>query len=331
MHSSLSSTLCFLGACLLLLAPGGMPPAAAQTRIDPARAADAVPTSDLIRSADDFAASMTSAASAGLDEENAFAPVTPGDSDIGQQLILKREEKKQPFALYADSSMFWTDNAANVRSGEIDDWFFVGGVTASWQDRLHSRFYGDIFASQHFYRYNELDVLDYESGNLGVGVLVLMPELANTIWHLHYAYQRITQGLGDAAIYQTHNLRGGMQKTFLIDRLNSVNVGMIASLALDADPDILQRHEYTLQAGYKFKIMRDLFFSLNYRFGYFDYFNLASREDFYHNMGASLNWRPRKFLELSASYNYAVNDSNLDFFDYEGQLAGPAMSLKFKF
>ncbi len=314
--------LCFF----LLCAPAG-----AQTNIDPARAADALPMRDLLLSEEELANETEADAAAGLEEENAFAPVTPGDSDIGQQLILKREEKKQPFTLYVDNSIFWTDNAANVRAGQINDWFFVSGINLTWQERLHSRFYGDASLSQNFYRYDRLPALDYESGNASVGFLLLMPELANTIWHCHYIYQRITQGISDEPIYQTHNLRGGMQKTILIDRLNSFNLGAVASLSVDADPDILQRHEYTLQAGYRFKVMRDLFFSLNYRFGYFDYFNLEGREDFYHNFGTSLNWRPRKHLELSASYNYSINESNLEFFDYEAQLAGPAISLKFKF
>ncbi len=192
-------------------------------------------------------------------------------------------------------------------------------------------FTGDAYVSQHFYRYDDLDVLDYESGQAGLGCLILMPELANSIWHLHYTYQRITQGLDEPAAYQTHNLRGGVQKTFLIDRLNSFNTSLLASIALDAEPDILQRHQYSFQAGYKFKIMRDLILSLGYRFEYFDYFNLAGREDFYHSVSGNLSWRPRKFLELSANYNFAVNDSNLDFFDYEAQLAGPSLRVSFKF
>jgi hypothetical protein len=303
-------------------------PLAAQTRLDPARAAAATPTEamnqELIRQASE-------AASAGLDEENAYAPASPGDSDLGDQLILKRLEKVQPFTVWLDSSVFWTDNAANVNQGKIDDWFYVGGVNFSWQQRLKSRFYGDVYLGQHWYQYDQEDALNYENGEVSAGFLVLAPELANSIFFLNYYYQRITQDIDESPIYETHNIRTGVQKTFLINRLNSVNVGLMSSFALTADPNELRRHEHSLTLGYNLKITRELLFALNYRLIYYDYFELDGREDWYHNFGAYLAWQPTKYLELSAGYNFTLNESNYEVFDYESQLTGPSVMLKYKF
>lgn len=315
----------FLGALALLTFTA---PLGAQTQIDPARAAAATPTDAanqaLIRAQEE-------AASAGLDSENAYAPASPGDSDLGDQLILKRLDKVQPFSVWLDSSAFWTDNAANVSQGNIEDWFYVGGVNVAWQKRLKSRFYGDVYLGQHWYRYDELSDLDYENGEASAGLLVLAPELANSIFHLHYYYQRITQDLGDSPIYETHNIRVGGQKTFLIDRLNSVNVSLMSSFALDTDPEVLRRHEHSLHLGYNYKITRELLFSLTYRLVYYDYFRLEDREDWYQNFGAFVTWRPKKYMELSAGYNFTLNKSNIDVFDYESHLAGPSVVLKYQF
>jgi hypothetical protein len=303
-------------------------PLPAQTILDPSRAAQATqPT----LSSDAMLRDQEAATSAGLEQENSFAPETPGDPDIGQQLILKRQEKKKAFSVWADSSGFWTDNAANVSAGETDDYFYVGGINLAWQQRIHGRFYGDVYAGQHFYRYDELSDLDYELGDVAAGFLVLLPELGHSIFHLHYYYQRITQDIDDDAIYESHNIRAGLQKTFLIDRLNSVNIGAMANLALDTEPSELQRHEYSASIGYNFKITRSLTISLSYRAAYFDYFNLDGRQDWYHNAGANLTWRPWEPLEISAGYNYSLNESNRDVFDYEAQLAGPSIALKFRF
>lgn len=301
---------------------------AAQTVVDPARAATGTPT-DAANQA--LIREQAEATSAGLDTENEYTPASPGDSDIGHQLILKRNEKNQPFTAWLDSGYFWTDNAANVNAGAIDDWFYVGGVNLAWQQRLSGRFYGDVYFGQHFYRYDELGELDYENGEFSAGLLVIAPELANSVFHLHYYYQRITQGLDESPIYEAHNVRVGAQKTFLINRLNSVNLSLLSSFALETDPEVLRRHEHSMYVGYNFKVTREWLLSLSYRLMYYDYFRLEDREDWYQNFGAALVWRPSKNVELSASYNFTLNESNYEVFDYESSLAGPSLALKLKF
>lgn len=267
-----------------------------------------------------------------LGEENAFAPATPGDSDIGQQLILKRNEPSEEFGVFVDGAYYFTDNVAQVPEGEQDDTFFVGGATLSWQPRLGRRFYADAFVSQHWYRYREFDLLDYDATETSVGLIALMPELWNTIWHVHYYYERITQGGIDAsAIYQTHNIRTGMQKTQLINRRNSINMNLLASLALDATPSELQRHEYSAGTSWNHKLTRKWLVNLAYRAIFYDYFNLGGREDLNHNFGAAVIYRPWDWLEIVGSWNYTMNRSSDEIFDYNTQLAGPAFAVKAKF
>jgi hypothetical protein len=267
----------------------------------------------------------------GLADENNFAVHTPGDSDIGQQLILKRQDRYQPFYASLDSAEYYTNNAANVHTGAEKDWFFVGGATIGWQPRITSRIYFDTWVAQHLFRYDKLSGLDYEDGEASVGAIVVMPEIWNTLWHIHYYYERTTQGLDNKPVYQTHTIRAGVQKTILVNRLNSFNLSLLAALSAAASPKELQRHEYSFYGAWNYKILQELFFTASYRLGYYDYFNFQGREDWYHNFGVALNYRPKDWLEFALSWNYTLNRSNIDVFSYDSQITGPSISVKAKF
>lgn len=265
------------------------------------------------------------------DELESFAPQSPGDDDLGQQFILRRKEHSYPWHFSVDNGYFYTDNAANAKTGKISDWFFVGGLNAAYQPRIGRRVFLDLSVGQHWFLYDRTDALDFQSGEASAGFIVVLPELASTLVYANYYYQRLTHDLSDSPIYANNAVRAGAQKTFLIDRLNSCNVGMLASFALDTDPQELKRNEYSFTVGYSRKIMRGLFLNASYRLGYYDYYKFEGRKDWYHTGGLALTYSPTEWLEISASYNYTFNNSSKDAFDYQTQLAGPAITLRAKF
>ena len=296
----------------------------AQTRVDPSRAADAAAQAGIGRS-------LFSNALSNSGGEDTLVPESPGDSDLGDQVLLKRSEKAEPFTAWIDSSLFWTDNAANVGATKAEDYFYVGGVNLSWQERLAGRFYGDAYVGQHWYQYDADNRLNYDIGEVRLGMLAALPEFRDAILSLHYGYQRITDGIDNNALYEAHVIRLGLQKTFLIDRVNSVNIGLLSSFAAGTSPDLLQRHEHALQLGYNLKFSPRTNLSLSYRLSYFDYFNFQGREDWYQNLGASLNFVPCRNFEVSLGYYFAVNSSSNAFFDYQTQLGGFSLAAKIRF
>lgn len=298
-----------------------------QTNIDPARAAAATQRDVIAESA----LRAQQAAAPGLGQDVNFMTDSSGESDIGQQMILKREEENDPFMVWLDSSGFWTDNAANVNEGNIEDFFLVAGVNIAWQQALGGRFYADAYVAQHWYRYDELRALDYESGEASAGILIALPELANSILHVHYYYQRVTQDISEDAIYETHNVRVGLNKKFVINRLSGISVALLSSFALSADPEELQRHEHSFSAGYNLKLSSTWAAALFYRLAYYDYINLDGRYDWYHNFGLALTWRPCENFEVSLGYNFTLNESNYDVFSYQAHLAGPSVVASYKF
>jgi hypothetical protein len=297
----------------------------AQTRIDPSRAAESVNLPGNLRR------EAPATPGGGIGEGISFAPSTPGDEDIGEQVLLQGNERYKAFSFWLDSAEFWTDNAFNADNGAQEDWFYVGGVTLAWQPHLTDRIYLDSYVDQHWYRYNEFDVLDYEVGEAGAGVIIPMPELWNSVWHVRYYYERITQDIGESPVYETHSLHFGGQKSISFNPYSRVDLALLGSIALDTEPSILARHEYSAVVAWNLKITRKLALALSYRLSYYDYFNLGGREDWYHNFGVTLAYRPATWCELAASYNYSLNESNLDAFDYQAHLAGPSVRVTIKF
>lgn len=301
--------------------------ASGQTLNDPSRAADATTQAGIGSSL--FTKKSTNFP--GLEKEETTAPESPGDADLGDQVILSSTERRKAFTAWLDSSLFWTDNAYNIGGVKTEDWFYVGGLNLAWQQPLGGRFYADAYAGQHWYRYDEDTRLNYDLGEIRLGVLAVLPELRNAILSLHYGYQRITDGIDHEELYEAHLIRLGLQKTFLIDHRNSIAAGVLTSFATGTSPDILQRHEYALQLAYNLKLTSQLHLSTVYRLSYFDYFNFQGREDWYQNMGVSLNYLPSDNFEISLGYYFAVNSSNNSFFDYQTQLGGISLAAKIRF
>jgi len=294
----------------------------AQTQLDPARAATATQKGTLGQSTGDQPE--------GLEDENPFASRSPGDSDLGQQLLLKPRVNPNSFKFWLDSSYYWTDNAANQATHKAQDYFLATGVNLGWQQRLAGRYYGDAYLGQHWFRYDSMHQLNYENAEASLGMLAILPELKNSALHLHYYYQRITRQFGDP-IYEAHNIRVGLQKTFLIDRMNSINAGIISSFGVSAAPSRLQRHEHSLQLGHSLKFSSKWVLSTNYRLAYYDYFNFGGRADWFQIMGSSLTYKACKNFEVSAGYYFTVNNSNNSFFDYQSQLGGLNLMAKIQF
>lgn len=266
----------------------------------------------------------------GLDEQNAFAPPSPGDSDIGQQLILKETPKSRPFRAYADTFGYWTNNAANTSVGELDDWFWGARVGVGWQPRIAKKLFLDLDVHQQMFRYDRYGALDFESLDVDAGLVYVEPRLANTIFFTQFNFNRITNDDFGEALMNSVSVRAGAQKTFIIDRRNSLQLSVMGDWDISNDLDELRRHEYIGDVTWRFKIMRDLVFAVNYRYTWFNYLDV-DRGDSLNIVGATLTWSPRKWLDLYAISSFSFNNSSIDAFDYETASLGGGLGVKIKF
>lgn len=265
-----------------------------------------------------------------LDQENAFAPESPGDSDLGTQLILKNAQKDKWFRAYADLSGFWTNNAANTPIFEVEDWFWNGRIGFGYQPRITNRLYADFDFQQQIIRYDQFDLLDYESMDLSASLLYVEPRLSNALFFAQFNYLRITGDDFGEELLNSFSVKAGVQKVFLINRLNSVQISILGDWDVSTDLDQLFRDQYIGELTYRFKIMRDLVFAATYRYTYFDY-REVDRQDQLQIIGASLTYSPKKWIDIYATANLSLNDSNIEFFEYEAGSVGGGFGLKLRF
>lgn len=266
----------------------------------------------------------------GLEDENPFAPASPGDSDIGQQLILKEVPKNRWFRAYADAFAYWTNNAANTASGEVSDWFWGGRIGAGYQPRIASRWFLDFDLSQQLYRYDQYEVLDFESLEATASVIYIEPRLSNLLFFAGIHFNRITNDDWSGDLVNSFSIRAGVQKIFLINRRHSIHVSLMGDWDVSTDLDVIDRHEYIGDIAWRLKIMRDLILTTSYRFTWFDYKQI-DRADALSLAGVSLSWMPRKWLELYLSSTFSFNQSDIDFYDYESTSLGGGVGVKIRF
>ena len=262
------------------------------------------------------------------DDFPAYAPTTPGDNDIGEQLILRQREKQEDFLVQADAFAFWTNNAAHVSSGGLSDNFWGWRSAVNWHPRLSSRLIADVGISQDMFRYNEFNVLDFESFTVSAGLVWVEPRLRNTAFLLQYEFNRLTQDFD--SLMDSHSIRLGVQKVFIINRRNSISTALMADWDIDNNVSNLKRNEYLADVAWRFLLTRKLELSLNYRYTWFDYTDVE-RHDSFHSVGVNVIYSPRKWLQFYAGASYSFNDSNFDSFDYEAATVGGGLGARLKF
>jgi hypothetical protein len=268
--------------------------------------------------------------SEGLEDENDFAPESPGDDDIGQQLILKDSERVRWLNAQMDTFSFWTDNPANLSKGEDDDAFWGSQINLGAQPRLAERLYADAFISQQIYRYDQNDLLDYEYLQASLGLVYLEPRLWNSTIFAQGQFGRTTNDDFGQDVLNSFSLLAGIQKIVLFDRRNSLYANLMGDWDIDTDEDQLKHAEYIADLSYRFKIMRDLVLSASYRFTWFDYQNV-DRSDALNTMGVFLTWSPKKWLNVYVGDTFNINESDVNTFDYQTTNLGGGVGIHFRF
>ena len=275
-----------------------------------------------------------------LSEEDPFAPPSDGDSDLGEQSILRRAPERTPVRLRFLSDAWWSDNLAATNTHKSEGWFWANYLEASWRPRLGDHIFLDSFAEQGIFKY-EGGTLDFESTQLGLGVIKIFPEWGDLAVFSRYEYLYTNANNPAYPLLITadkhlkdhfHRLRFGAQKTLFVRPLGSAYVATDALLSIDADPSSLERNEYSFQFGYLRKLTHRFSTSLYYRGSWLDYRN-SSRQDWNHIVGLEFNYILNDWARLHTSLLYSNNDSNTvgDFDSYESFQAGLGIGLNAKF
>ena len=318
--SRLSPAWIAVPACLI-----GMMTAHAQT-IDPSRLGEA----GSLPYRGTFATDEEEMQRRDLGEENGFATRSRADDDIGQQLILKETPKNRPWRAMLDEFLLWSNNAANVASGEVSDWMWGQRIGIGWQQRIASHWFADLSLTQGMYRYERSNALDFQAMEAMATILDVEPRLWNVVFVGSFGFTRITNNEFQDSLLNSLSGRFGAQRLITFDRRNSLQLALSGDWDLTNDVDQVFRDEYSFDLAYKYKILRDLSLSLAYRMTYFNY-RKVDRADLLHVVGATLTYTPKEWMEIYATASYALNESDISFFDYETVSGGAGLGMKVKF
>lgn len=259
-----------------------------------------------------------------------MAPGSPGDNrDLGEQWLLKYQEKVRPFelALYVDG--YHTNNVALTENNTESDQFLVGEIAARYEHQFGNNLLADITLRQLFFRYNEFTDLDFDSQNAGAGLTWLVPSLWDISFFGRYNYNRLLEADSHDEIFTNHALIAGFQKAFVISRAHYFYAGYSSQFSF-AHPQISERNEHGAYAGYHVNLTRALQGDFFYRAAWFHYTE-QSRNDLNQTISADVQYFFTKWLNVHASASLTIDNSDTDRFDYTAFTCGAGIACSFKF
>ncbi len=312
----------FVGAIIFVLTLGAATQGRAQAPIT-----QSVDRAQLLRNQPP-ALRESSTAAATTDGEIA---ASPNDPDLGEQAILKRSGRYQPFSFFAVAAGSYTSNVALASSNEQDDFLFTPSFGLNYAPRLTRNLFADIGVAQRFFYYDRFSELDFGSFDARGGLSYSLPQLHDLILRADYAFDRLTSDDGlDDEFFSSHSLIFDAEIPFRLDRAQQLSFGVDLNLLLAANPEGPGRNDYSFFAAYSVTPARSFSLTAVARLVARDYTEI-DRTDVSGIFALSAAYRITKWLSASASANYATNDSNEDVFDYDVFNVGAALSLNLRF
>ncbi len=261
---------------------------------------------------------------------HAHAPATPGDSELGDQVMLIPSGSYRPLTLLTQASGQWTSNAALTDTGELEDFYVQAEIGAAYVPRLTGNLYGEISAGYEFYRYTDHSRLDFDSLEARTGLIHVFRELGDLSAWARYNYNRLTSGRGHDELFTDHGIEIGFFKPLPIAARHSAYFSYISEFSLDANPGYSQYDRHSAILGYEWlttdKLSLDSFYE-----GSFLSYHERGRDDFAQHFGLSLSYDITRTLSISIGGTYTINDSDIAGADYEAGTLGGTLGLKLKY
>jgi hypothetical protein len=258
-----------------------------------------------------------------------FAAESPGDDDLGQQVILKSKSVYQPLSLFLGTQADYTSNVGLSEGFEEEDWFWRTTIGATYAPRIGNSLLGNLTVSQEVFRYNKYGVLDFESLHLGAG-------LSYNLWFLYginagveFAYNRLTADDYSDEVFSNRTLTLTLSRNFILSRAHYFYVISSAEMGW-SDPEQAERDEFTFVGGYHVRLARNFELNLLYRLAYYHY-TQVDREDLNQTVQLTARYHLTKWLSANASIGGTTNDSDRRGFDYETLNTSVGAFLSWKF
>jgi hypothetical protein len=261
-------------------------------------------------------------------EESEEAVETPGDLDLGVQLIMKPKERDRPLRLFATLTEFYTNNAGLAKYDPESDTYLFAEIGARYETQLSETLHFEATVRQAIFRYGKLDGLDFESLNIGAGVGYKLPEFADVTLFTRYNYEHLTRDDFGNGFFSNQTLSFGAQKSWVYQEKSLFYVGY-ASIFGFAKPVSAERAEHGVFGGAHVRLTERLDCDVYGRLAFFNF--QSGQRDFNQMIVPSLTYRFSPQCELNASFSFVLNDSNRSSFDYDALTVGGGLTFNLRF
>lgn len=262
--------------------------------------------------------------------EDGRAVESPNDPDIGEQEILKRVQRYEPFTVSISTPFYYTSNVALSRIAEMSDVVFAPAVGITYSPRFTGTLFGSFTLQRQEFYYDKFGALDFGSFDFRAGLFYIMPQVHNLMLRAEYGYNRLTFSNSFNDFFSNHSIFLGAELPFRIGRAQQISLGMDTNISLHAEPSAPRRHEFDVYAGYSVRITRALTLGAVGRIFVRDYDSI-SRTDVSEVLSLTATYQITKCFSAGAASTLAWSQSSRSVFDYEVANIGGALSLTFKF
>lgn len=262
--------------------------------------------------------------------ENGRAVESDNDADIGEQEILKRVERYEPFSVSFAAPFYYTSNVALVRNGEHSDAVFAPAAGVTYAPRITQTLYGSFTIQRQEFYYDKFSALDFGSFDFRAGLTWILPKAHNLLLRAEYDYNRLTFSNSFNDFFNNHSIFLNAELPFRFGRAQQVSIGADTNLSLSSSPSAPQRHEFDVYVGYAVSLTRSLTLGAVGRVFVRDY-QSVDRTDVSQVLALTANYRITKQLSAGAATTFARSRSSKSVFDYDVANFGGAVSLTFKF
>jgi Putative beta-barrel porin 2 len=262
--------------------------------------------------------------------DNGRAAESPNDADIGEQEILKRVERYEPFTASVATPIYYTSNVALTRNGEQSDVLFAPAAAVTYAPRLTRTLYASFTLQRQEFYYDKFSALNFGSFDFRAGLSTVLPKAHNLSLHAEYDYNRLTFSNSFNDFFNNHSIFLSAELPFRFGRAQQLSLGADANVSLSASPSAPQRDEFDFYAGYSVSLSRSFSVSAVGRLFMRDYRNI-SRTDVSEILALTANYQINKYFSVGAASTLASSQSSKSVFDYNVANIGGALSLTFKF
>lgn len=218
-------------------------------------ASQSVDRAELLRNPPTFSADPYDALTG---TDNGHADASPNDADLGEQAILKRQERYRAFTVSLGTPFFYTSNVALTRTGERSDIVFAPSAAITCAPHLTRTLYGNFSLGEQEFYYDRFGEFNFGSFEARAGLSYALPQALDLLLRAEYNFNRLTADEFDHEFFWNHSLFFSAELPFRVGRAQQFSLGAEENISLAADPEPPRRDDFDAYVGYAVNLTRSL-------------------------------------------------------------------------